>query len=198
MNKYNDAKQVTTQSTEEKNKELVAKVAKLYDLPQDEEPTVILVKDAKNLQTDFEKQIGEIFKNLENNDYILIYKKAKLGIHYRESSNKIVATTPISIPIVTQVMAATDESSEATVDGLTQLFGTQLSIAKKVDKNLEIEKTVVVDVSGSYEEEAKSIAAQLQAEVVASLPPDVRADEGVEIVVLVAPSVSSNPADITQ
>jgi hypothetical protein len=198
MNKYNDAKQQSAQSTEEKNKELVAKVANLYDLPKDEEPTVILVKDAQNLKTDFEKQIGEIFKNLENNDYILIYKKAKLGVHYRESTNKIIATTPVSIPIVTQVVSSADEASTATVDRLKQLFGNQLTIANKVDKNLEIEKTIVVDVSGSYEEEAKSIAAQLKAEVATSLPSDVRADEGVEIVVLVAPIVSTSPADTTQ
>lgn len=80
-----------TSAAEEKSQRVTDKVGMLYQLPVGEEPTVAQVQDKNKLS----KQ--EFFDKAENGDYILVYKKARLAIIYRESIDKLINVGPISL-----------------------------------------------------------------------------------------------------
>lgn len=71
--------------------QIKAKVAKLIDLPKDEEPTIATVVDASKLK----KQ--DFFKKAMNGDKVLLFAQAKKAILYRESTNKIIEVAPINL-----------------------------------------------------------------------------------------------------
>lgn len=83
-NNPNAAAQETTQR-------LVGKVAQLYALPGDEQPTVAQVQDKEKLKDQ------AFFAKAENEDYILIYTNSKLALLYREKDNKLINVGPITI-----------------------------------------------------------------------------------------------------
>lgn len=66
-------------------------VGELYLLPTDEEPTVAQVQDKSKLDN------KEFFKSTEDGDYLLLYKKNKLALVYRESTDKIITVGPINL-----------------------------------------------------------------------------------------------------
>ena len=86
-----DLKETTKQpaSAEDEEKRVITKVEKLYNTP-DEAPTIAQVEDRTKVQNQ------AFFKDAKNGDYVLIYQNARLAILYRESTNKIVNTGPIS------------------------------------------------------------------------------------------------------
>lgn len=75
------------QSTKE---DIIGKISKLYDVPN-EEPTLARVNDQEKLRKE-----QDFFKNAQNGDYVIVYPNAKLGILYRESSNKIINIGPVA------------------------------------------------------------------------------------------------------
>ncbi|MFZ4632460.1 MAG: hypothetical protein ACOYL8_04680 [Patescibacteria group bacterium] len=78
-------------SPEEKElKELIFKVEKLMELPQDETPTVATVLDEEKVREEV------FFKQAKSGDKLLAYIKNKKAILYRPSANKIIEVAPIS------------------------------------------------------------------------------------------------------
>lgn len=70
---------------------LKGEVGKIYQLPNDEDPTIAKVEDKEKLKDQ------QFFSKAENGDYILIYTKAKLALLYREKERKLVNVGPITI-----------------------------------------------------------------------------------------------------
>lgn len=70
---------------------LKSDVAKLIDVPEDEDPTVANVVDASKLSEQ------AFFANAQNGDRVLIYSQAKKAILYRPSTNRVVEVAPIDI-----------------------------------------------------------------------------------------------------
>jgi hypothetical protein len=87
--KYQNAK--ATDPAKETSARIIQKVAKLYMVPTNEEPTVAQIQDKSKLDNQ------EFFKTSENGDYLLIYQKAKVAIVYREQINKLVNVGPVNI-----------------------------------------------------------------------------------------------------
>lgn len=75
---------------EKETKELIFKVEKLMELPQDEIPTVATVLDESKVQEEL------FFKQAKTGDKLLAYIKNKKAILYRPSTNKIIEVAPIS------------------------------------------------------------------------------------------------------
>lgn len=71
---------------------IVEKVGKLFELPQDEEPTVAQIQYKNKLKDQ------NFFDKAQNGDYMLVYEKAKTVLIYRESSNKVINAGPINVP----------------------------------------------------------------------------------------------------
>src|SRR5579859_3613649 len=87
FNQYQKSQQALknpNQAAVEEAKATIAQVGKLIELPSDEQPTVATITDANKLKDQ------AFFKNAQNGDKVLIYQKAKKGIIYRPSINKII------------------------------------------------------------------------------------------------------------
>src|SRR5205085_9066834 len=78
------AAQVEVQTT-------IDKVAKLMELPKDEEPTLATVTDIKKLNDQ------RFFRNGRNGDKVLIYTKAQKAILYDPGTDKIIEVESINI-----------------------------------------------------------------------------------------------------
>lgn len=80
--------------TEEKEaKQIISKVEKIMELPQDEIPTVATVLDENKVQEE------AFFKQSKTGDKLLAYIKNKKAILYRPSVNKIIEVAPISFEV---------------------------------------------------------------------------------------------------
>ncbi len=90
--KYHQASQQTATTQAKKTSDrIISEVSKLYIVPANEEPTVARIEDKNQLENQ------EFFRHAQNGDYLLIYKKEKVAIVYRENVNKLVTVGPINI-----------------------------------------------------------------------------------------------------
>lgn len=79
-----------TSPEEKEAKQIISKVEKLMELPQDEIPTIATVLDENKVREEV------FFKQAKTGDKLLAYIKNKKAILYRPSSNKIIEVAPIS------------------------------------------------------------------------------------------------------
>lgn len=86
-NKLKNEPQANSETTA---KRIIHKVKELYALPNNEQPTVAVIKDVNQLK-------GQPFFNgAKNGDAVLVFTKAKMAILYREDENKIIKTGPVA------------------------------------------------------------------------------------------------------
>jgi hypothetical protein len=174
--------------TDRKNQQLIADVGKLMNLP-DEEPVIVLVNDPAKAEEE-NPGIKEIFDDLQKDDYILIFKKEKLGVQYRPSQNKIIKSTTINLPITVEIIG-TQADITATKKSLEQ-FGNQLSVIETV--NTTITDSAIYDVDNNQQAEVQSLDELLKFGITNTLPNTVTANSQAEIVILVAPSSTTQAA----
>lgn len=163
--------------------DLVERVGKLMELPSSETPTVAAVSDVTKLQGQ------QFFANAKNGDQVLIYSQAKKAILYRPSVNKIIEVGPVNLtpseaPTQTATGSATQGSKPrvlllngTTVVGLTRRAETSITdsnvnvevVGRENAASNEHEKTIVVDVSGKFASQARTIGTLVKG-TVGSLP----------------------------
>lgn len=176
-----------------KNQTLIDSVGKLMSLP-DEEPVIVLVNDPAKAEEE-NPGIKAIFDGLQKDDYILIFKKEKLGVQFRPSENKIIKSTTINLPIVVEIIG-TSADIAATEKSMVQ-FGNQISVIKTV--NDTVTDSAVYDVDNNQPTEIQSIDKILSFGVTNTLPNTITANEQAEIVILVAPvSATTETVPATQ
>ena len=106
-------------SQEELNREIINKVSKLIELPE-ETPTIASITDKTKLQDQ------PFFARSQNGDKVLIFQSSKKAIIYRESENKIIevgsinveanpSTSPTLVPSPTKAVKATRAITTPTV-----------------------------------------------------------------------------------
>jgi len=66
-------------------------VSRLMELPKDETPVVNTITDKTQINK------NPLFKDVENNDIVIVYPKKQQAIVYRASTNKIIAVGPVQI-----------------------------------------------------------------------------------------------------
>jgi hypothetical protein len=71
---------------------IIAKVGTHYVLPSGETPTVAQIQNKDSLQSH-----QEFYQGAENGDYLLVYAQSKIAILYRESLNKLIKVSPVSM-----------------------------------------------------------------------------------------------------
>lgn len=160
-------------------REVVAKVAKLYNLPTDEEPRHAVIADAD--QTSKEP----FFKDAKNGDQLLVYPQAGFAVLYRESENKIINTGKVGFAgepgeapkqqpdqvakVTVKVVNGTTKTGRASAVGgelaskLPQVVTVDQTFADA--KKKPYAKTLVVDLNGNKADAAKQIANALGGEV---------------------------------
>jgi hypothetical protein len=168
-----------------KNDELLAKVSKLMNLPN-EEPVIVLVNDPAKAEEE-NPGIKAIFDNLQKDDYLLIFKKAKLGVQYRPSELKIIKSTTINLPITLEIVG-TQTAIDATVKSLEQL-GNQISVIQTV--NTTITDSAIYDVDNNQPTEVQSLDALLKFGATNTLPNTVTANSQAEIVIIATSSTET-------
>jgi hypothetical protein len=89
--KYQQVKSDPGKEAKKTSLRIIDKVANLYMVPSNEEPTVALIQDKSKLGNQ------EFFKNAKNGDYLLIYQKEKVALVYREDADKLVNVGPVNI-----------------------------------------------------------------------------------------------------
>lgn len=114
-NRLNDENQRLSnpqESAKAETERLKAKVAKLVDVPTDEEPTIATVVDVSKLKDQ------SFFAKAENGDKVLMYSKAKKAILYRPSADKVIELAPINSQTTPDkadgVQSSTQPSSQTT------------------------------------------------------------------------------------
>lgn len=70
---------------------LVAEISKFFDLPKNEIPTVAVISDPSTVSGQ------KFFENAQSGDRVLIYKKARRAILYRQSEQKIIEVAELSL-----------------------------------------------------------------------------------------------------
>lgn len=73
------------------SKELLAKLSKLMDLPQGEEPTVATVTNADQIKSQ------PFFAKAKNGDRVILYTNARLAILFDDTANKIINFGTINV-----------------------------------------------------------------------------------------------------
>ena len=187
--KYTDLKRESAKTVEQKNKELVDKVSKVYQLPSGEEPVILNVnKDPKDFTTDQEKAFAATFKDLKKGDIILLYEKAAVAVEYRPSEGKVISTASLAVSTnATNVALIATPETQATLTGtLNNKLASEIKIGGKATPTGQYTSTTVVDLTGKKSELAKKIADTLGATVANAVPDGEQKPDGAEIVIIAA------------
>jgi hypothetical protein len=192
--KYNDLKSSSSKTVEQKNKELVTKVGKVYQLPSGEDPVVLNVnKDPSEFTTDQEKAFAKTFKDLKKDDVILLYQKASVAIEWRPSENKVISTASLAVATGTNVaLIATSDVQALLSAALTKKLPNDIQIGGKATPVGQYTTSTVVDLTGKKPDIAKKVAEAIGGTVSTSLPVGEKVPDGAEIVVI-GGSASSTP-----
>ena len=184
--KYQGARKLlqnTEQSAQSDKEKIIAKLAKIIELP-DEEATMAVVSDKEKLKDQ------AFFKNAQNGDRVFIFTNAKKAILYRPSSNKIIEVAPINLGSPSASLESNNSTASPTqslevkvaIYNGTKTVGLAAAAEKDLKEKLpfvnvvlkdnstgDFSKTIVVDLKGNKKDAANQIAKAISGEV-SSLP----------------------------
>lgn len=179
-----DLNEQLTQTAEQKRDQLIAEIDEVFDLP-DETPEVVIVTDPEQFKTEY-----TTFDNVQEGDHLLVFRKARLGVLYRQSDKRVVKTTTVVIPITIELIGS-QEVLDAAESKLAE-FGSQITVSKTFRE--DVTQTLVFDVDEDQQSEVSSIATQLDYEISSTLPTSIIPASQTEIVILIA---DPKPAETT-
>lgn len=158
---------------------LTHKVSQLYELPEDELPTVATVTDPKKLEDQ------SFFAKAVVGDKFLLFAKAKVAILYRPSIHKLIAVTPYAINEQGQeTMPAVPESIHVLIYNgngipgsaekmkitLEELDNSQYVVSTQNASRTTYANTIVYGVSQTHTENVAMIAQLFNATIVNEAP----------------------------
>lgn len=151
-------------TTEQRITKYEKEISKTFTLPKDERPKladVNIAEDTKKIDKDF-------FKNVENNDILLIYEKAPLIIVYRPSTKKIISSGQVSFKQqLTVAVIGAKANRDSVVAILNQAFSKDITKATEADAKtpIAVGGTVVVDLTGKNAELVAKLATELKGKI---------------------------------
>lgn len=176
-------------TVDEKNQQIVNKIAKLIDLPKDEKPEVALFPDKSTFSGS--PTVKAFYSSAEKGDYVVAYKSANLTVVYRDSSNKVIKSgdyvyfTAGLNPIKVAVLASADQQ-QAVADKISSIVLNADVVSKQQPKTTP-SGSYVADATGSNAKAAQELAEKLGLSV-GQLPDGETKPEGAALIVVVAPS----------
>ena len=170
------------------NQKLLAEISDIFDLPEGEEPTIVYVNDAAKAVEE-NPGLAEVFDDLQQGDYLLVYRKARTAIHYRPNDKKVIKSTSVNLPIAVQVFGA--EKDISALDDKFEQFGNQIVVSRTQKDG--ITQGFIYDVDDDQKAETESLAEQLGLEIGTTLPAGIEPDNQTEIVVVVANNRTTTP-----
>lgn len=165
QNQKAEAKANPEASAQAEVKKIVALVGKLIELPSGEDPTIATVTDVTKLQDQ------PFFAKAKNGYKVLIYTNAKRAILYDPVLNKVIDVAPINIGSASAKPASAKVAlrNGTTTVGLTTRVESELKktmvnlnvVSKENAQTQNYEKSTVVLINSSFQDEAASIAKAL-------------------------------------
>lgn len=157
-------------------KAIIDKIKVLVDVPNDETPSVATVLDVEKLKDQ------AFFARAQNGDKVIVYSNAKRAILFRPSTNKVIEVSSISLnsadtspQVETKIKVNIYNGTSTT--GLTQSAQTKLApltnieVAERLNAvKKDYTDTLVVDLTKTNGDTAKSIASALGGTVADALP----------------------------
>lgn len=173
-----------TQSDEDRTRQTVAKVSKLYNIPsfEEEQPVIYKVNEPEQVKN------NPFFKDAAKDDILLPYPKADIAILYRPSENKIINVQPYKQAFASEVnvaIIAQNSKQQSIEDSLKSKFS-NIVVSSKSEPKTMVSGGIIVDVTGSESEAAKTLASLL-GYTVSTLPAGESAPEGAKLII-VAPT----------
>lgn len=181
-----------SRTPEDKVKEIINEVSKLYNIPtyEEEKPTIpgTAIEGAYYLKSeeDLEKfrAINDFYKEANVDDVLLAYKGADISIIYRPSENRIIKTGSYSNGVFITVEIAILAGPKVAEDIANKLKSTYPNVDLDIKEgSAKVTKGVVVDITGNETEAAKQIAKLLGYEV-GDLPAGEKAPEGAKLIII--------------
>ncbi len=189
--------------------QLVAEIKKVMILPGDEVPTLATVSEAEKLSSQ------TFFKNAQNGDKVLIYKKVRKAILWRPSARLIIEVGTVTSnekPVSPDSSANNETDASAKMDapkrvlfangttqpGLASAIADQAKtipgvvvVDRVIAKRTDYEKTIIVDLTGKRELEAQFLSQEIGGEV-STLPEGEVKSEGVDFMVILGTDLISD------
>ncbi|KXK07710.1 MAG: hypothetical protein UZ21_OP11001000932 [Microgenomates bacterium OLB22] len=202
---YYSLKQAVQDPTKASIKELeyvIAKVGRLMQLPQGEQPLLATVDDVNKLRD------KPFFRSAHNGDKALFYSKAGKAILYRPSTDKIIEIGPYIVPTTTTapVPVASDAAAlgvSTTPVTVTLLNGTAVSgLAKTTEEKLtskikgiqvvekkdatkkDYVKNIIIDIKGDQSQLVGNIQSLIGGEVASAVPEGEATPEAAIVIIL--------------
>ena len=174
--KYKEA----TLSEEDRTRQTVEKVAKLYNIPSydTEKPTLYVVSDPEQVKN------NAFFKDAQKDDILLTYPVADIAILYRPSENRIINVgTYKQFAASVEVAIIAPEAVQKSLEESLKSKYSNIVVVSKTTPKTTVTKGVVVDVTGNEAEAAKTLA-QLLGYTVGTLPTGETAPEEAKLVII--------------
>lgn len=193
----NDYRKNPTKAAQEEQSRITELVRKNYKIPtyvENIDGKDVTKEDTPEIATitDKSKLAGQtFFDKAENGDYIVVFPNSKVALIYREKTDQIINSGPVTVDTNQQAAvlnvqifgSANDRDSaqnkiEAAFPGSTKIT--------KLDSNSELTSTVVVDVSGNNATAAQQIADKLTNAKVGNVPDGESAPTDTDIAIYTA------------
>lgn len=191
-----DYRKTPTKAAQEEQTRVTELVRKRYQIPtystKDGDKDVTK-EDTPQIATitDITKMKGQtFFDKAQNGDYIVVFPNTRIALIYREKTDQIINSGPVSVDANQQASklnvkiygAAADRDSAETK--INAAFPGSTNITK-LDASDKISSTVVVDVSGKNAVAAEQLAAKLKNAKVGTVPSGQTAPNDAEIAIYV-------------
>jgi hypothetical protein len=191
-----------TEAAKEEQKQILANLGKLTELPTGEDPTVATISDK-------EKLAGQpFFASAQNGDKVIFFPNSKRAIIYRPSINKIIDMSQVNITETTSPTPAAQQSGSPTPTAQTANLRiaiyngtTTPKLANTVEKaitermayvtvttkdnaaNQDYNQSIVVDLTGTRGEQAQTLATMVSGNVAAIPVGEVKPDADILIII---------------
>ena len=186
----NDKYKAAIMTQEEKNKQYLAAIGKIIDLPKEEQPAYIsLVKDKSKLGS--AAVTKKFFEAAQDNDIVVAYKNANLAIIYRPDSKKIVKSDNYNnfvaavSPVAVAVIASKDQQDAAAKQITDRVLNADI-VAKNAPA-VTATASYVADATGTNAAAAKELADKLGLPVATLQEGEVKPERASLIVVIASP-----------
>lgn len=167
-------------------KKLVAEVAKVARLPENETPSIATITDASKLKDQ------AFFKDAKNGDILLVFNSSGKAVLYDPKEKKVVDITTLSTtPSFNQQFKLTIRNGTKTSglagkleEELKKALGVVNVVAKENAGKETYEKTIVIVINQAAKEFAANVAKAINAQI-ADMPADEPKPKDVDILIII-------------
>ena len=180
--------QTTTQDAAKPDevKKLVAEVAKVARLPENETPSIATITDASKLKDQ------AFFKDAKNGDILLVYNNSGKAVLYDPKEKKVVDITTLSqtasfnqqFKVTIRNGTKTSGLAGKLEEELKKALGVVNVIAKENAQKENYEKTIVVVLNQAAKDFASNVAKTINAQI-AEIPSDEPKPKDADILIII-------------